>query len=91
MQVKLGWMNGQHLRNLPEEESSAMAVGHLISCGLLASADSPFAAAAVKLVSKSMVGRCAGSSLGASVALACVRACVRRQKCSAGASRRSDT
>ncbi|GLC33308.1 hypothetical protein PLESTB_000347800 [Pleodorina starrii] len=52
--VKLGWMNGQHLKNLPEEESTGMAVAHLVSCGLLASADSPFAAAAVKLVSKSM-------------------------------------
>ncbi|KXZ47875.1 hypothetical protein GPECTOR_32g488 [Gonium pectorale] len=52
--VKLGWMNGQHLKALPEEESSAMAASHLVSCGLLASADTAFAAAAVKLVSKSM-------------------------------------
>ncbi|PNH06735.1 Glutamate--tRNA ligase, chloroplastic/mitochondrial, partial [Tetrabaena socialis] len=52
--VKLGWMNGQHLRSLPEEESAAMTTGHLVSCGLLASADSAFARAAVKLVSKNM-------------------------------------
>jgi hypothetical protein len=54
-QVKLGWMNGQHLKLLPEEESAAMAAQHLVKVGLLASADSAFAAAAIKLVSKSMV------------------------------------
>ncbi|PNW80349.1 hypothetical protein CHLRE_07g313700v5 [Chlamydomonas reinhardtii] len=52
--VKLGWMNGQHLKQLPEEEAAAMAGQHLVACGLLASADSAFAKAAVKLVSKSM-------------------------------------
>ncbi|GFR47342.1 hypothetical protein Agub_g9037 [Astrephomene gubernaculifera] len=52
--VKLGWMNGQHLRSLPEPQFTSMATGHLVSCGLLAAADTPFAAAAVKLVSKSM-------------------------------------
>lgn len=55
--VKLGWMNGQHLKALPEEESTAMAAAHLTREGGLlaaAAADSAFTKAAVKLVSKSM-------------------------------------
>lgn len=59
-------MNGQHLKQLPEEEAAAMAGQHLVACGLLASADSAFAKAAVKLVSKSMVsaGKVGGGAGG---------------------------
>lgn len=56
-------MNGQHLKALPEEESTAMAAAHLTREGGLlaaAAADSAFTKAAVKLVSKSMVRDPAG-------------------------------
>ncbi|KAG2490199.1 hypothetical protein HYH03_011326 [Edaphochlamys debaryana] len=50
--VKLGWMNGQWFKALPEEQSAAMSGGHLVKAGLLAQPDSAFVRAAVKLVSK---------------------------------------
>lgn len=48
--VKLAWMNGQHLRSLPEDELVSMLAQALVDAGLLAKADSPFAAAVAGLV-----------------------------------------
>lgn len=47
--VKLNWMNGQHIRLLPEEEQVAMIGAVLVNEGLAASADSDFVKKAVKL------------------------------------------
>ena len=35
VQVKLSWMNGQHLRALPVEEQNKMIGDHLEACGIL--------------------------------------------------------
>lgn len=48
--TKLGWMNGQHLRSLPDDDLAALVAGAWVSSGLLATADSPFARAAVAIV-----------------------------------------
>ena len=34
LQVKLSWMNGQHLKQLPADEQGAMLLGALVSSGL---------------------------------------------------------
>ena len=47
--TKLGWMNGQHLKALPDDDLVAMVAGACVASGLLARADSPFARAAVAL------------------------------------------
>ena len=47
--VKLNWMNGKHIRLLPEEEQVAMIGAVLVNEGLAASADSDFVKKAVKL------------------------------------------
>lgn len=52
--VKLGWMNGQHLKALPEEEASALVAGYMVQAGLLKSADSAFAKATLKIVVKNL-------------------------------------
>eukprot|EP00878_Enallax_costatus_P001066 GHUV01001203.1.p1 GENE.GHUV01001203.1~~GHUV01001203.1.p1 ORF type:complete len:561 (+),score=128.11 GHUV01001203.1:107-1789(+) len=52
--VKLGWMNGQHLRALPEAELVSMIAGSLESAGLLSDASSPFALALSSLVKGSV-------------------------------------
>jgi hypothetical protein len=52
--TKLSWMNGQHLRALPEEEMRAMIGGGWAASGLLARTDSPFVAAALALVQNSL-------------------------------------
>lgn len=45
--TKLGWMNGQHLRALPEEELLRMIGGQWVASGLLKKAESQFVRAAV--------------------------------------------
>lgn len=52
--VKLSWMNGQHLRALPVDAVQALVGPHLVSAGLLARPDSPFATAAVALMQQSL-------------------------------------
>lgn len=52
--TKLSWMNGQHLRSLPEEAMTEMVGGRWAATGLLARADSPFVAAALALVQNSL-------------------------------------
>ena len=47
-------MNGQHLRALPEDELRATVGGRWLSSGLLTSASSPFAEAALALVQNSL-------------------------------------
>jgi glutamyl-tRNA synthetase len=48
--TKLAWMNGQHLRALPDAELTSLVAGAWVEAGLLARADSPFARAAVAIV-----------------------------------------
>lgn len=52
--TKLSWMNGQHLRSLPEEAMKEMVGGRWAASGLLARADSPFVAAALAIVQNSL-------------------------------------
>lgn len=52
--TKLSWMNGQHLRALPEDEMRAMVGEQWVASGLLSHAESPFAAAALALVQTSL-------------------------------------
>lgn len=52
--MKLSWMNGQHLRALPVEEVQALVGPALVDAGLLARADTPFAAAAITLMQQSL-------------------------------------
>ena len=52
--TKLSWMNGQHLRALPEAEMQAMVGARWVASGLLARAESPFAAAALAIVQSSL-------------------------------------
>ena len=47
--VKLNWMNGQHIRLLPEEEQIAMVGAVLVKEGLAASADGEFTKKAVAM------------------------------------------
>eukprot|EP00775_Hariotina_reticulata_P006873 gene6873-7089_t len=52
--VKLSWMNGQHLRALPEEELVSLVASSLVAGGVLSDASSPFAAAVARLVKGSV-------------------------------------
>lgn len=52
--TKLGWMNGQHLRALPEAEVEAMVGERWAESGLLARPASPFVSAAVAVVRASL-------------------------------------
>lgn len=52
--VKLNWMNGQHLRLLPESELISLIGQTLVDAGLLSQADSPFAAAVAGLMKGSV-------------------------------------
>jgi hypothetical protein len=52
--VKLSWMNGQHLRALPEDDLTARIAASLADAGLLSDAGSPFAAAVAGLVKGSV-------------------------------------
>eukprot|EP00882_Tetradesmus_deserticola_P021836 GHRQ01023643.1.p1 GENE.GHRQ01023643.1~~GHRQ01023643.1.p1 ORF type:complete len:549 (+),score=257.70 GHRQ01023643.1:217-1863(+) len=52
--VKLSWMNGQHLRALPEEELVSRISEALVAAGVLSDASSAFAAAVSKLVKGSV-------------------------------------
>ncbi|KAI8465731.1 MAG: non-discriminatory gln-glu-trna synthetase [Monoraphidium minutum] len=52
--VKLSWMNGQHLRALPEDELVARIGAALAAGGVVGSADSAFAKAAAGLVKGSV-------------------------------------
>lgn len=52
--TKLGWMNGQHLRNLPDAELESMLGQLWVASGLLSNASSPFVSAAVKIVRNSL-------------------------------------
>ncbi|KAF8072358.1 Glutamate--tRNA ligase [Scenedesmus sp. PABB004] len=52
--VKLSWMNGQHLRALPEEELLSRIGQALVDGGLLATPGSPFAAAVAGLIKGSV-------------------------------------
>lgn len=47
--VKLNWMNGQHIRLMPQDDQVAMVGAVLVKEGLAASVDSPFTAKAVEL------------------------------------------
>ncbi|KAF6253056.1 non-discriminatory gln-glu-trna synthetase [Scenedesmus sp. NREL 46B-D3] len=60
--VKLSWMNGQHLRALPEEELVSRIGEALVAAGVLSDASSAFAAAVSSLVKGSvdMLGDAAG-------------------------------
>lgn len=59
-QVKLNWMNGQHLRALPEEQLLPLLTERLVAGGLVRDAASPFVAAAVRLLKTSLVRGGAG-------------------------------
>lgn len=52
--VKLSWMNGQHLRALPEEELLGRIADSLVEGAVLADASTPFAKAAAGLVKGSV-------------------------------------
>eukprot|EP00879_Flechtneria_rotunda_P020771 GHRR01021864.1.p1 GENE.GHRR01021864.1~~GHRR01021864.1.p1 ORF type:complete len:448 (+),score=164.27 GHRR01021864.1:350-1693(+) len=52
--VKLSWMNGQHLRSLPEDELVQLITSSLASANVIADASSPFAAAIAGLVKGSI-------------------------------------
>lgn len=52
--TKLSWMNGQHLRSLPEEAMKEMVGGRWAASGLLHRAESPFVAAALGIVQNSL-------------------------------------
>ena len=54
-QVKLNWMNGQHLKQLPKEELTSLVSTELVRSGMLRSASTPFAQASVGLVNKGLV------------------------------------
>ena len=47
--VKLNWMNGQHIRLMPEEDQRAMIGAVLVEQGLAESADTAFVAKAVAM------------------------------------------
>lgn len=49
---KLNWINGQHLRALPEAERAELVGSHLASAGVAKDAHSAFAAAASKMVAE---------------------------------------
>ncbi len=53
--VKLGWMNGQHLKALPEAEQLSMVGAALVADGVVKAAGTPFVDAAIKLVGKNLV------------------------------------
>lgn len=55
--VKLSWMNGQHLRALPDEQALPMIQDALLAGGAISSKDSPFVTAAVRLIKNSLVSR----------------------------------
>lgn len=63
--TKLAWMNGQHLRALPEEELRAEVGARWVASGLLKTADGPFAAAALALVQNSLELVRGGAGAGA--------------------------
>eukprot|EP00195_Chlamydomonas_chlamydogama_P008719 CAMPEP_0202895532 /NCGR_PEP_ID=MMETSP1392-20130828/4706_1 /ASSEMBLY_ACC=CAM_ASM_000868 /TAXON_ID=225041 /ORGANISM="Chlamydomonas chlamydogama, Strain SAG 11-48b" /LENGTH=557 /DNA_ID=CAMNT_0049580563 /DNA_START=37 /DNA_END=1710 /DNA_ORIENTATION=- len=50
--VKLSWMNGQHLRQLPEQELVGMVASRLVDAKVVNSATSPFITSAAKLLLK---------------------------------------
>lgn len=52
--VKLGWMNGQHLRAMPHEDVAAMLGECWVKCGLLNKEASPFVAEATSIVQNSL-------------------------------------
>ena len=52
--TKLSWMNGQHLRALPEAEMRAMVGGRWVASGLLKAEASPFVDAALAIVQNSL-------------------------------------
>jgi len=52
--TKLGWMNGQHLRSLPNDEIERMVGGRWVEAGILSSESSPFVSAAVAIVQNSL-------------------------------------
>ena len=52
--TKLSWMNGQHLRSLDQDTMQSMVGRALKDAGLVKEVDSPFAKAAVEIVSSSL-------------------------------------
>jgi len=52
--VKLSWMNGQHLKDVPEEQKSALVGDALVSSGVLHKTGTPLAEKLVALVSKNL-------------------------------------
>lgn len=55
VQVKLSWMNGQHLKALAPEQQSALLGGALVSSGLVKEASSNFVTKALALVKDKVV------------------------------------
>lgn len=49
---KLRWVNGQHLRALPEQRRSELVGAHLVDTGVVARTDAPFVTAAARMVAQ---------------------------------------
>lgn len=56
--TKLSWVNGQHLRSLPEEDLLPLVASTWQESGLLAKSDSPFVRAALRVCQHSLEVRC---------------------------------
>lgn len=52
--VKLSWMNGQHLKALPEDQVNGMIGGNLVSEGVVNKSGTPFVDAVIQLVCKNV-------------------------------------
>lgn len=52
--VKLSWMNGQHLRAMPQEEVAAMLGECWVNAGILTKESSPFVTEAARIVQSSL-------------------------------------
>ena len=55
-QVKLGWMNGQYLRALPEDQALELVAKRLVDAKVVRNAGTPFVTAVSKIVRNSLVG-----------------------------------
>lgn len=56
--TKLSWVNGQHLRSLPEQHLLPLVASTWQESGLLAKPDSPFVRAALHVCQHSLEVRC---------------------------------
>ena len=52
--TKLGWMNGQHLRALPDAELEAMLGQRWVATGLMSKAASPFVSSVIAVIKNSL-------------------------------------